>query len=305
MKLTIGTRGSALARTQATTIANALIAHGHEAELMIIRTVGDDSTAPSFGSIGAQGVFVREIEQALLDRRIDVAVHSCKDLPTSSPEALTIAAVPKRADPADVLIANRSVARSDCGSIPLAIGAVIGTASARRQSWIRLLRPDLAIRPIRGNVPTRIRKLSDGYGAILLAAAGLERLAATPLEDVPALPLDSYTVTRLDPQVFVPAPAQGALALQCRRDAEAVVEVLALLDDAVSHACVAGERALLARVEGGCDLALGAYCVAEGDSAGYAFIAMVERDGQLLTESARSAAPTALADQIWEAFARR
>jgi hydroxymethylbilane synthase len=303
MKLKVGTRGSALARTQSTTIANALTTLGHEVELVIIRTAGDDSTAPSFGSIGAQGVFVREIEQALLDGRVDVAVHSCKDLPTSSPDALALVAVPTRVDPADALIAKRSVDEPAAGLIPIMNNAVVGTASARRQSWLRALRPDLGIKPIRGNVPTRIAKLSDGYDAILLAAAGLERLKSTPLTDTPALTLEGLVVTRLHPRAFVPAPAQGALALQCRRDALAVVDTLAQLDDPISHACIAAERALLAHIEGGCDLALGAYCAAEGEH--FEFIAMLERNGTVLTETVSGADPAALADRIWEALARR
>lgn len=302
MKLKIGTRGSQLARTQSTTIADALAAQGHETELVIIRTAGDVSQASSFGSIGPQGVFVREIEQALVDGRIDVAVHSCKDLPTSSPEALVIAAVPKRVDPADVLVANRD-ADGDDAVLPLVDHAVIGTASARRQSWVRHLRPDLEIKSLRGNVPTRIGRLGLGYDAILLAAAGLERLKNTSIADAPALALDRYAVTRLDPVIFVPAPAQGTLALQCRGDAADVLDALGALDDAESHACIDAERALLARIEGGCDLALGAYCAPRGD--GYAFIAMLERNGRVIRETATGADPLALAATIWEALAAR
>ena len=302
MKLRIGTRGSHLARTQSTTVADALETRGHETELVIIRTAGDASLAPSFGSIGPQGVFVREIEQALIDERIDVAVHSCKDLPTRSPETLVIAAVPVRKDPADLLIANRDATGDDL-MLPLADNAVIGTASARRQSWIRHLRPDLKIEPLRGNVPTRIGRLANGYDAILLAAAGIERLASSPLADAPAIGLDRYAVARLDPAVFVPAPAQGALALQCRVDAPEVHNALATLDDAQSHACIDAERAILARIEGGCDLALGAYCAAS--EGGYMLIAMLERDGQVMRETASGPDPVALAEPIWHAFLER
>jgi len=303
MKLAIGTRGSHLARTQATTVAAALEALGHTVELEIISTAGDQSDAPFFGSIGAQGVFVREIEQALLERRVDIAVHSCKDLPTSSPDELTIAAIPARVDPADVLIAKRSAAAPDGGVIPLVANSVVGTASARRQSWLRDLRADLTIEPIRGNVPTRVRKLEAGYDAIVLAAAGLERLAHSSLEDALELELENYVVTRLDPRVFVPAPAQGALALQCRADSTDVVAALSKLGDAGSHACVTAERALLERVEGGCDLALGAYCVRTGG--GYEYLAMLERNGVVVRESARGPDPQALAWTIWEALVER
>jgi len=301
MKLRIGTRGSALARTQATTIANALTNLGHTTELVIIRTSGDDSSAPSFASIGPQGVFVREIEQALLDERIDVAVHSCKDLPTSSPDALVLAAIPARVDPADVLIATTEVFDASAGVLPVHGGAVIGTSSARRQSWLRHLRPDLEPKPLRGNVPTRIGKIGVGYDAILLAAAGLARLRHSPLEQPVGLDLDTHAVTRLDPDVFVPAPAQGALALQCGRDAANVVAALAALDDALTHACIDAERRLLARVEGGCDLALGAYCTRT--SAGFTFVAMLERDGRVATLRAQGDAPAELADTIWDKLA--
>jgi len=303
MKIKIGTRGSALARTQSTTIAEALRRLGHEPELVIIRTTGDDSKATSFGSIGAQGVFVREIEQALLDARVDLAVHSFKDLPTSSPDELVVAAVPTRVDPADVLVANREATDTAAGTIPLAAGSTVGTASARRQSWLRHLYPELKIEPLRGNVPTRIGKLRDGYDAIVLAAAGLERLQGSPLAKDLVLDLGDYDITRLHPRVFVPAPAQGSLALQCRRDAEQIMAALAALDDPVSHACVAAERALLARVEGGCDLALGAHCEHAHDR--YELTAMIERDGDVLTESAAGADPRDIALEVWEALARR
>jgi hydroxymethylbilane synthase len=300
--LKIGTRGSALARTQATTIAAALSAEGHDCELVIIRTAGDVSTATSFGSIGPQGVFVREIEQALLDERVDVAVHSCKDLPTTSPDALAVIAIPKRIDPADVLVANAHVAEPSADTLPLAVGATVGTASVRRQSWLKFLRPDLSSKALRGNVPTRIAKLSDGYDAIVLAAAGIERLVHSPLAEPVAIDLDEFVVTRLDPKVFVPAPAQGALALQCRATDRAVVEALQTLDDAETHACVAAERRLLARIEGGCDLALGAYC--EPGTDGYAFVAMLERDGRVRNETATGESPNALADTIWDRLER-
>ncbi len=304
MKLKIGTRGSHLARTQSTTVANALATQGHETELVIIRTAGDISQAPSFGSIGPQGVFVREIEQALVDGRIDVAVHSFKDLPTRSPEGLLIAAIPKRYDAADILIANQHVSRHDGGSIPLTAGAVVGTSSARRQSWIRHLRPDLELKPLRGNVPTRVGKLEHGYDAILLAAAGLERLATKLLgDDGPEIELEGYDVTRLDPRVFVPAPAQGALALQCRADSDEVIAALAPLDDPASRACVMAERAVLERVEGGCDLAFGAFC--RPLEHGCEFVAMLERDGQLLRDIQHDDSPAALANSVWETIAAR
>lgn len=300
MKLRIGTRGSELARTQSGTIAAALGAAGHEAELVIIRTAGDEAQTAPFASIGPQGVFVREIEQALARGDIDLAVHSCKDLPTVSPSELRIGAVPERADPADVLIVRAGAAPADAATadwLPLPAGAAVGTASARRRAWLHHYRPDLDVGPLRGNVPTRIRRLSNGdFDAILLAAAGLERLGAASgvLEPL----LEGLVVHRLDPRRFVPAPAQGALAVQCRGGDEPVEAALRALDDAASRIAVDAERDALARAEGGCDVAFGAHCV--GDAArGYVLHAMLERDGAVRVAEAAGADPAALGAEAW------
>lgn len=275
-KLRLGTRGSDLARTQAGTVAASLEDAGYDIELTIIKTAGDQNQTAPFGSIGAQGVFVREIEQALVDKRIELAVHSFKDLPTQSPAELVVAAVPKRVDPADLLLVHRrALAGNEKEFIPLAKSARVGTASARRRVWLKHFRPDLNIEPLRGNVPTRVRKLVEGgYDAIVLAAAGVERLKSQP-NLLGAL--GEIEFLRLDPERFVPAPAQGALALQCRRDDEFVLDALAEIDHAPSHAAVLAERDALARAEGGCDVAFGAYC-ARRDGA-HELLAMHERDG--------------------------
>ena len=258
MKLCIGTRGSHLARIQAGNTAARLARLGHETEIVAIATAGDRSSAPTFAAIGPQGVFVREIEQALLDGAIDVAVHSHKDLPTASPDELAVAAVPERRDPSDALIirgdrAARAGAARAGSLLPVPEGALIGTASVRRQVWLGHFRPDLRAESLRGNVLTRIRRLREGrFDAILLATAGLDRLRSGAAEGgAPALELDDLTVVRLDPQSFVPAPAQGALALQCRRSDDRVREALAPLDHARTRETVGAERALLARLEGG------------------------------------------------------
>jgi hydroxymethylbilane synthase len=302
--LKLGTRGSDLARTQSTTVAEALRAAGHEVELTIIKTAGDRDQTSQFGSIGAQGVFVREIEQALVERRIELAVHSFKDLPTESPGELVIGAVPKRVDPADLLLVRAgALAGSATEWLPLAPGARVGTSSARRRVWLAHFRPDLAIEPLRGNVPTRIRRLRDGdFDAILLAAAGVERL-----RDGPALDgaLDGVTVIRLDPQRFVPAPAQGALAIQCRRDDTRVLGALATLDHAASHAAVDAERDALRRAEGGCDVAFGAFFVhAHGDAgrrpgAQHELLGMHERAGRVRVARGRGGDPSALGAALW------
>lgn len=295
-KLVLGTRGSDLALTQSGTVAALLGAAGYDVELSIIKTAGDRNQTALFGSIGPQGVFVREIEQALVESRIDFAVHSFKDLPTRSPAELVVAAVPERVDPADLLLVRRS-ARTSPGDawLPLAQGARVGTASARRRVWLQHYRPDLTVLPLRGNVPTRLRKLEEGdYDAILLAAAGIERLTAGArlggaLADV--------EIVRLDPLEFVPAPAQGALALQCRRDAPHVLEALARIDHAPSREAVAAERDALARAEGGCDVAFGAYCFPEGGR--HVLLAMLERSGVVRHARAVGNDPHALGAAVW------
>lgn len=295
-KLTLGTRGSELALTQSGTVAALLGAAGFDVELAIIKTSGDRNQTALFGSIGPQGVFVREIEQALVEGRIDLAVHSFKDLPTRSPAELVVAAVPRRVDPADLLLVRRAaLAPGGDGWLPLGKGARVGTASARRRVWLRHFRPDLVVEPLRGNVPTRVRKLEEGaFDAILLAAAGVERLKE---EARLGSALADVEVVRLDPQRFVPAPAQGALALQCRRDAPRVLEALARIDHAPSRAAVTAEREALARAEGGCDAAFGAYCVPDGD--GHALLAMHERDGKVRAARVVGRDPVALGAAAW------
>jgi hydroxymethylbilane synthase len=297
MMLKIGTRGSQLARTQAAGIAAALAAQGIGTELVIIRTAGDRSDAPFFGSIGPQGVFVREIEQALIAGAVDVAVHSYKDLPTSSPRGLVVAAVPRRHAAADVVVATRAAADASAAVLPLRQGVTVGTASARRQAWIRHLRPDLKVQPLRGNVPTRITRVGERVDAVVLAAAGIERLQAATLGQ-PAIALGDRVVAALAIRDFPPAPAQGALAVQCRTQDAAIREALAPLDDATSRACVDAERALLERVEGGCELALGAYCLAS--NGGFEFVAMLERQGKLERASADGPDAQALAERVWK-----
>jgi hydroxymethylbilane synthase len=294
--LRLGTRGSELARTQSTTVANALRALGLNVELSIIKTAGDQNTTGSFGSIGAQGVFVREIEQALVERRIELAVHSFKDLPTQSPPELVIAAVPQRVDPADLLLVRSTALAGDAGGwLPVKPGARVGTASARRRAWLAGFRPDLVIEPLRGNVPTRVRRLEEGlFDAIVLAAAGVTRLQA---EQRLGSELGGIAVLRLDPQRFVPAPAQGALAVQCRRDDEHVLAALARIDHAASRIAVTAERDALARAEGGCDVAFGAYCASAG--AQHELVAMLERGGAVRTARVAGSDPTTLGAAAW------
>jgi hydroxymethylbilane synthase len=280
-------------------VAASLAKAGFDVELTIIKTAGDQNQTALFGSIGPQGVFVREIEQALVEKRIELAVHSFKDLPTQSPEELVVAAVPARVDPADLLLVRRkALAGGKNEFIPLAKNAKVGTASARRRVWLKHFRPDLNIEPLRGNVPTRVRKLAEGaYDAIVLAAAGVERLKAEQnlLGDLGAL--GEIEFLRLDPEKFVPAPAQGALALQCRRDDRRVLAALATIDHAPSHAAVQTERDALARAEGGCDVAFGAYCIKR--DGGHELLAMHERNGVVRCARVRGRDPKKLGAIAW------
>jgi hydroxymethylbilane synthase len=298
--LRLGTRGSDLARTQSATVAAALERLGVECELTIIKTSGDQNTTSSFASIGPQGVFVREIEQALVERRIELAVHSFKDLPTKSPSELVIAAVPARADPADLLLVRRAALAGAPGDwLPLAHGARVGTASARRRAWLKHFRADLVVEPLRGNVPTRVRRLEEGvFDAIVIAAAGVGRLQA---EQRLGSALADVVTLRLDPQRFVPAPAQGALAVQCRRDDERVLEALAAIDDGPTRSSVTAERDALARAEGGCDVAFGAYCMAAGRK--HELVAMLERGGVVHTARVEGADSGTLGAAVWAKLA--
>jgi hydroxymethylbilane synthase len=246
--LRLGTRASALAMTQSGQVADALRALGHEVELVRITTEGDTSSA-AIAQIGSTGVFVNALREALLAKEIDLAVHSYKDLPTTPAEGLTIAAVPPRADARDALVARNGLT---LGELPG--GSRVGTGSPRRAAQLRALGLDLDVVPVRGNVDTRIGYVTKGeLDAVVLARAGLVRLGR---EDV-------ITET-LDPLQVLPAPAQGALAVECL-DGD-LVAVLAVLDDPDTRTAIAAERSLLAALEAGCSAPVGALAeVAEDD----------------------------------------
>lgn len=250
MTLRLGTRASLLATTQSGTVADQLRALGHDVELVEIVSEGDLSQASGTSLVGsATGVFVNALRDALHDGRIDLAVHSLKDLPTAPAPGLVIAAIPSREDPADAVVARDGLALAG-----LPLGARVGTGSPRRVTQLARQRPDLAIVGVRGNIDTRIGKVASGeYDAVILARAGVARIGR--LEDVSEV---------LDPLTILPAPGQGALAVECRADSSAA-EVIAVLDDAVSRAAVTAERALLAELEGGCSAPIGAYARVEGD----------------------------------------
>jgi hydroxymethylbilane synthase len=233
VRLRLATRGSRLARGQSGWVADRLRALGHEVELVRIVTHGDVITAP-LASLGGAGVFVGAVRAAVLSGEADFAVHSFKDLPTAPEDGLALAAVPEREDPADALCGGRTLAQ-------LPPGARVGTGSPRRAAQLLALRPDLEVVEIRGNVETRLARTTDDLDAVILAAAGLNRLG-----------LAEHVTERLDPRTFVPAPAQGALALECRADRTDVLEALAALDDPATRLAALAEREVLAGLAAGC-----------------------------------------------------
>lgn len=243
--LRIGTRGSLLARWQAEFVRKQLFAGaGIEAEIIVIKTSGDKLQTSSLSQIGGQGIFVKELEEALLEETIDLAVHSVKDVPTDTPSRLMFPAVCRREDVRDCLVAANGATLAT-----LRQGARVGTGSLRRQAQLRRLRPDLDVRDLRGNVDTRLRKVESGeYEAVMLAKAGLDRLG-----------LSNRITETMDPEVFLPAVGQGAIAVECRlRDTEAS-ELLAGLDDAETRMAIIAERSLLSALQGGCQVPLGAW----------------------------------------------
>jgi len=247
--LRIATRGSDLALWQARHVAARLEETlGAKTELVPLTTTGDRLRDVSLAKLGGKGLFVKEIEEALLDGRADVAVHSAKDLPGVSPPELAFAAFPERADPRDALVSRGGEALE-----ALRRGARVGTGSVRRAAQLRRARPDLEIVPLRGNVPTRLAKVGAGLDAVVLACAGLDRLA-----------LAERIAERIDPALLLPAVGQGALAIQCRRDG-GLASRLALLGDAETTTCVAAERACQARLGADCNVPLGAHAVLEPD----------------------------------------
>src|ERR1022692_2798981 len=243
MPLVIASRGSQLALWQARWVSAELTGRGHQCRIEIIKTTGDKITDVPLAKVGTKGLFTKEIEEALLDGRADLAVHSLKDLPTELPEGLVLAAVPQREDPRDAVV-GKTLAE-------LPLGARVGTSSLRRAAQLRQLRPDCRVESVRGNLDTRLRKLDEGqFDAILLAAAGLKRLG-----------WGDRIAEILAPEQMCPAVGQGALAIETR----AGFEQVALLDHADTHTAVMAERAVLAALGGGCQVPIGAYAtVAQG-----------------------------------------
>ena len=278
MPLRVGTRRSALALAQAQGVAAELSALGTDPQLVPVTTEGDRSTA-AVAQLGGTGVFVNALRDQLLAGQIDVAVHSLKDLPTAPAIGLTIAAVPRREDPRDVLVSRDG---HTLESLPA--GARIGTGSPRRTALLRALRRDLDVVAVRGNVDTRLGLVQRGeLDAIIVARAGLARLGR----------LDAVTET-LDVDRILPAPGQGALAIECRAEDTAVIDVLAQLDDASTRAAVTAERAVLATLRAGCTAPVGAHAVLspESESSSTALIAtavVAAMSGEVIRQSATGA----------------
>ena len=262
----VATRQSPLARWQAERVVELLGARaGVEAELVFVETTGDRRTDVPLHSIGGTGVFVKEVQEAVLDGRADVAVHSAKDLPALTPDGLVLAAIPERADARDALVG------STLDGLPT--GAVVATGSVRRRAQLAARRPDLGFAELRGNMHTRLKQASR-YDAIVVAAAALDRLG-----------LAERIAERLDPSVMLPQVAQGALAVECRADDATTLEMLAAIDDAAVRRPVDAERAFLAELGGGCSLPVGAHASLLADDT-------VSIEGLLATPDGRSVVRT-------------
>jgi len=244
--LRAATRGSTLARVQTAAVAELLrAAGGAEVEPVVVDTAGDRRQDAPIWAIGGQGVFVKEVQAAVLDGRADIAVHSAKDLPSTPTEGLVIAAIPPRGDPRDALVGGTLAG--------LPVGARVGTGSVRRRAQLAWLRPDLTFAGLRGNMETRLAKAS-GFDAIVVAAAALDRLGRS-----------SARSEVLDPEVVVPQVGQGALAVECRADDTATLALLAAIDHRPSRLAVEAERAFLREIGGSCDLPVGAHATVAAD----------------------------------------
>jgi hydroxymethylbilane synthase len=276
--LTIGSRGSQLALWQAHWIQARLESLGAECRVEIIHTTGDKITDVALSKVGTKGLFTKEIEEALLNGAIDLAVHSLKDMPTELPAGLTLAAIPEREDPRDAMVGARLSA--------LAQHARVGTSSLRRAAQLRAIRPDLEIENIRGNLDTRLRKLDAGqYDAIMLASAGLRRLG-----------WEKRISEVLEPDVMCPAVGQGALAVETREDGGAAREICKRLEHTATRVAVTAERAVLASLGGGCQVPIGAHATLDTGRMVHIRAVVVSPDGaQVIRKEARGLATDAAA----------
>jgi hydroxymethylbilane synthase len=282
-RLRIGSRGSQLALWQANHISDLLRAQGHTVEIEIITTTGDKITDVALAKVGTKGMFTKEIEEALLENRIDLAVHSLKDLPTELAADFEIAAITAREDAHDVFCSAKFG-----GIETLPQQANVGTSSLRRQAQLKALRPDLQIHALRGNVDTRLRKLESGdYDAIILAAAGLNRLGKTQL------------VRQVIPvEIMTPAAGQGALAIEIRQGDKATGALLAFLNDAAARTATTCERALLNKLGGGCQVPIGAYAEVNGGSIRLNALVAHPNGTKVLRETREGEDPVRLGEEV-------
>ena len=288
--LRIGSRGSQLALWQANFVAGLLRNQGHSVEIEIIKTTGDKILDVALAKVGTKGMFTKEIEEALADKRIDLAVHSLKDVPTELQPQFTLAAIMQREDPRDAFISVKYTRLED-----LPRGAKVGTSSLRRQCQLKAIRPDFEIFPLRGNVDTRLRKLESGeYDAIILAAAGVKRLG-----------LDKHVRSRIQPEVMCPAVGQGALAIEARSGDLETLRHLDFLNHAETRSAIECERAVLGRLGGGCQVPIGAF--AEHRDGILHLTAMVGRpDGsEILREVAEGKNPEQLGRETAQKLLKR
>jgi hydroxymethylbilane synthase len=284
----VGTRRSALALAQAEVIATALRERGLPVEIVAMRTEGDRLAEVPLSEAGGKGLFVHEIEEALLAGRIDIAVHSLKDLPAELPSELCLAALPRREDPRDVLITRKGGRLHE-----LPPRAVVGTSSPRRRALVLAARPDVSVEPLRGNVDTRLRKLESGlYDSIILAAAGLRRLGVEPAH-----------AEVLAPEEFIPAVGQGIIAVQARRADEKTLAALAPLDDALTRACGEAERAFLARLGASCNSPLAAHATLAHGAGTLRLVALIASEDGRAVMRAETEGSVARADAVGRGLA--
>ena len=289
-RLRVGSRGSQLALWQAHHISALLRKRGHEVELEIIKTTGDKITDVALAKVGTKGMFTKEIEEALAEGRIDLAVHSLKDLPTELSADFEIAAVTTRENPRDVFCSSKYKSIEE-----LPRCARVGTSSLRRQAQLKAVRPDLDIHPLRGNVDTRLRKLEAGeFDAIILAAAGLNRLGKTQLvkQVIPA-------------ETMCPAAGQGALGIEIRAGDSVTRQQLAFLDDAVARATTICERALLSKLGGGCQVPIGAFAEVRNGCLHLEAIVANPDGSQVLRESRDGTDPVQLGESVGDTLLQR
>ena len=289
-RLRIGSRGSQLALWQANHVSALLRERGHDVDLEVIKTTGDKITDVALSKVGTKGIFTKEIEEALAAGRVDLAVHSLKDLPTDLPPVFELVAITARANPRDVFL---SVRHDGFNALPQ--GARVGTSSLRRQAQLKAARPDLDIHPLRGNVDTRVRKLEEGeYDAIILAAAGLTRLGKT-----------QFVKEYLSENFVCPAAGQGALGIEIRMGDLQTRRHLEFLNDPAARATTTCERALLSKLGGGCQVPIGAFAEMR-DGVLWLTGVVARPDGsEVLREQQAGGDPVALGEKVGETLLRR